>query len=102
MFGLHGKLQTVEGQREVLIGHLLKAAEVLEGLEGCYLYVISKDTEDAETVWVTEVWASQEDHRASLTLEAVQALIAAARPILAAPPEGQTLIPVGGKGLIVR
>lgn len=99
MFGLHGKLKTTSGQRATLIGHLLEAARVLQDAEGCYLYIVSEDPTDPDTVIVTEVWRSQEDHQASLTLDTVKNLIAAARPILAAPPEGSAMIPLGGKGL---
>lgn len=99
LFGLHGKLKTHSGQRDLLIGHLLQAARVLQDVEGCYLYVVSEDTTDPDTVIVTEVWQSQADHQASLTLGAVKALITAARPLLAAPPEGAAMTPLGGKGL---
>jgi quinol monooxygenase YgiN len=99
MFGLIGKLKTHPGQRKMLVGHLLSAASLLQVLEGCYLYVISRATNDPDTMWVTEVWRSQDDHRASLNHEAVKALITAARPLLAEPPSGFEVAPVGGKGL---
>lgn len=100
MYGLHGSLKAHPGQRDALVGHLLEGARALQDFEGCYLYVVSEDAADPDVVWVTEVWESQEAHRASLALEAVQALIAAARSLLAALPEGgMELVPVGGKGL---
>lgn len=100
MYGLHGSLRAHPGQRDELVRHLLEAARALESFEGCHLYVVSEDAADPDLVWVTEVWESQGAHRASLQLEPVQALIAAARPLLAAPPEGGSeMIPVGGKGL---
>ncbi len=99
MFGLHGKLKTQQGKRQLLIDHLLEAAEILQAHDGCYLYVISTDPADENTVMVTEVWRSSEDHQASLTLDAVKNLIAAARPILAGAPEGAVMHPIGGKGL---
>jgi quinol monooxygenase YgiN len=99
MFGLQGKLKTQSGKRQQLVDHLLQAAEILQTHDGCYLYVISEDPMDEDTVMVTEVWRSSEDHQASLTLDAVKNLIAAARPILAGAPEGVVMHPVGGKGL---
>ena len=60
---------------------------------------INSAKDDPDTVWVTEVWKSQADHQASLTNDAVKALITAARPYIAAPPEGFEVTPIGGKGL---
>lgn len=97
MFGLFGKLTTHPGQRDTLVGHLLEAAELLRSAEGCYLYVVSSAADDPDAVHVMEVWRSAEDHRASLTLPAVQALISTARPLLAGAPEGVSLITHGGK-----
>ncbi|GAB4514631.1 MAG: antibiotic biosynthesis monooxygenase [Anaerolineae bacterium] len=99
MYGLHGSLKTVPGQREVLLGHLLQGADQLRDFEGCYLYVISLDPTDEDKLWVTEVWRSQDDHRASLELQAIKDIITAARPILAGMPDSMELLPQGGKGL---
>jgi len=99
MFGLIGKLKTHPGQRDVLVGHLLNAANILQELDGCYLYVISAATDDPDIVWVTEAWRSQADHQASLMHDAVKALIASAHPLLAETPDGFEVIPLGGKGL---
>jgi quinol monooxygenase YgiN len=99
MYGLFGKMRAVSGQRDVLIGHLLHAAELLRDLEGCYLYVINSDPTDPDGIWVNEIWRSQDDHRASLTHEAVINLIAVARPIIADMPQRFEVTPLGGKGL---
>ncbi|MCC6975978.1 MAG: antibiotic biosynthesis monooxygenase [Anaerolineae bacterium] len=99
MYGLMGKIQAQLGQREALVGYLLQAAEVLREAEGCYLYLISGVSADEQSVWVTEVWRSQEDHRASLTLPAVQEVIAVARPLIAGMGERFEFQPIGGKGL---
>ncbi len=99
MFGLYGKLKAHTGQREALIALLLKAADSLRELDGCYLYVINQAMDDADTIWVTEVWRSQADHQASLSHEAVKALIASGRPLIAEMKERIEVIPVGGKGL---
>ncbi|NLX08646.1 MAG: antibiotic biosynthesis monooxygenase [Chloroflexi bacterium] len=99
MYGLIGKLKAHPGQRDSLAGYLLQGIEELRALEGCYLYVITLATDDPDTIWVTEVWRSQADHRASLELETVRAAITAARPLLAEPPDGFEVTPLGGKGL---
>lgn len=99
MYGLIGKLKTHPGQRDQLIDHLLRGAEILRDLEGCYLYVINAATDDPDAVWVTEAWRSQDDHRASLNNEAIRAIITSARPLLAGAPEGFEVVPLGGKGI---
>jgi quinol monooxygenase YgiN len=50
-------------------------------------------------VWVTEVWSSQAELDASLTLDSVKALVEQVVPLLAEPPERVDILPVGGKGL---
>ena len=99
MYGLLGKMRAQTGQRDVLIGHLLHAAELLRDLEGCLLYIINSDPTDPEGIWVIEVWQSQADHQASLTHEAIRALIAAARPLIAEMLLRYEVTPLGGKGL---
>jgi hypothetical protein len=50
-------------------------------------------------VWVTEVWSTQAELDASLTLDSVKALVEQVVPLLAEPPERVDILPVGGKGL---
>jgi len=47
---------------------------------------------------VTEMWRSQEEHDAALTLESTQAAIKRVLPLLAGSPEKIDVLPVGGKG----
>jgi quinol monooxygenase YgiN len=48
---------------------------------------------------MTEVWRSQADHQASLTLDGAKELIALARPLIAGFGERIEVTPLGGKGL---
>ena len=98
-YGLFGKLVATPGNGDALARHLLDAASALEDVTGCHLYVVSRDPTDADAVWVMESWESAEAHQASLGLEAVQDLIARARPIIASMGDRFELQPVGGKGL---
>jgi quinol monooxygenase YgiN len=99
MYGLQGKIRATPDQREALLGHLLEAARLLSALDGCYLYVVSRATDDPEGIWVTEVWRSQADHQASLTHDAIKNLIAAARLLIASMSDRSEFAPAGGKGL---
>lgn len=99
-YGLHGKLKATAGNGDQLAAILLEAAKLVANAKGCYIYLISKDKHDPDAVWVTEVWASKEDHDNSLKAEGVRALIAQAIPILDRQPErGQELEILGGAGI---
>ena len=96
MYGLIGKMKTVPGHRDAMIAILLDATGEMPG---CLSYVIARDPGDADAIWITEVWDSQDSHRASLSLPAVQAAIARARPLIAGFGERFETVPVGGHGL---
>lgn len=98
-FGMVGKLNSTPENRDQLVDILTQAAELMKEFEGCRLYVVSKDANDAGSVWVMELWDSKEAHDESLTLPAVRELIGQAMPILVGSPDGASLIPVAGKGL---
>ena len=87
MFMLHGRLAAHAGKRDQLLG-ILSEGESDEPMPGCRLYLVSVDATDAEGVWVTEVWESEEAHAASLELDRVKAQIARAMPLL--DPSGFT------------
>lgn len=99
MYGMMGKLTAQTGQREALLNILMKSSNESAGMEGCYVYIISAATDDANVIWITEVWRDKAAHDASLQNENVRAVITEARPLIAAPPEGFEIIPYGGIGL---
>ncbi|MDG2523355.1 putative quinol monooxygenase [Caulobacter segnis] len=96
MYGLIGKMKATPGQRDALIGILL---EGVSGMPGCLSYVVSKAPDDADAIWITEVWDSADSHKASLKLPSVQAAIAKGRPLIAAFESHVETTPVGGHGL---
>ena len=88
------------GGSEKLTQILLDASKLVSTAKGCHLYLISKDKTDDESIWVTEVWDSKEDHDNSLNTESVKALISQAIPLIDGRPEkGQELEILGGKGI---
>lgn len=101
MYGLIGNMKAHPGQREALTKLLLKSANDLREMDGCYLYVISNATDDPDTIWITEAWRSKADHDASLQREDVRAVIASARPLIASL-NGFEITPLGGKGLPIE
>ncbi len=97
---LHGKLTAKDGNGEMLTSILLDASKLVSTAKGCIAYVISKDNNDKNAVWITEIWNSKEDHDNSLKVEGVKELISRAIPILDGQPEkGQELEILGGKGV---
>jgi quinol monooxygenase YgiN len=92
MYGLIGKLNAVPGQRDALIAVLLENAGKMPG---CHSYVVAKDLKDANAIWVTEVWDSEQSHRASLSLPSVQQAIARGKPMIASFGEFIATEPVG-------
>lgn len=96
MYGLMGKMLAVEGRRDDLAAILL---EGIPGMPGCLSYIVARDADDENALWITEVWESEAHHRESLALPSVQAAIQAGRPLIAGFGERFVTEPLGGHGL---
>ncbi len=96
MYGLIGKMKAAPGQRDALIAILLDG---VSGMPGCLSYVVAKAPDDADAIWITEVWDSAESHKASLQLPSVKDAITKGRPLIAAFESHVETTPVGGHGL---
>lgn len=100
MYLLHGKLTAKSGHQEELAKILLEASKLVSTAKGCKVYVIGKDDNDQNSVYVTEIWDSKDDHDNSLKVEGVRELIMKAMPILdGQPTKGQELEILGGAGI---
>ncbi len=96
MYGLIGKMLATPGNRDALAEILLAG---IAGMPGCLSYIVAQDLTNPDALWVTEVWASQAEHQASLSLPSVRAAITQARPIIAGFGERFETTPLGGQGL---
>ena len=96
MYGLIGRIEAVPGQRDALASILI---EGVSGMPGCLSYVVARDPESEESLWVTEVWDSRESHGASLALPSVQEAIEKGRPLIAGFSQRTETQPIGGHGL---
>lgn len=96
MYGLIGKMLATPGNRDALAAILLQG---ISGMPGCLSYIVAQDSANPDALWVTEVWASQAEHQASLSLPSVRAAITQARPIIAGFGERFETTPLGGQGL---
>ncbi len=96
MYGLIGKITALPGQRDALAAILLRGTG---DMPGCLSYIVAIDPEDADGLWITEVWDRRESHQASLALPAVRAAIAEGRPLIAGFSNRVETTPIGGHGL---
>jgi quinol monooxygenase YgiN len=94
----YGKMVAKEGKGSEAAEHLLAAAGSLEADVGCELYLINRQADDPDTVWVTEVWRSQADLDAALARIRGSAEVAAVMALVASA-EMVELELLGGKGL---
>ncbi|MGI9204457.1 MAG: putative quinol monooxygenase [Woeseiaceae bacterium] len=96
LYGLIGKMEIVPGHRDELIEILVDG---LKDMPGCLSYIVARDPEDPNGVWVTEVWDSKSSHTASLGLPSVQDAISRGKPLISGFGERFETEPVAGHGL---
>lgn len=95
MYGIIGKIVTLDGKRDDLISILLHGTQ---NMPGCICYIVSKDSEDTNGVWISEVWKDQESHQNSMTLPAVQEAMMKGKPLIAGFDQRHIVEPIGGPG----
>ena len=96
MYGIIGKLVAKPGERDELIEVLLEGTR---NMPGCLAYVVARDANDEDSIWVTEVWEDRDSHRSSMDLPQVQDAMKRGRPLIEGFGERFETIPVGGVGL---
>lgn len=82
MYALIGKLVTKQGNRDKLVAIMSEAAQEMEASDACEAYRVHVSLDEADTVFVYEVWISEDAHQASLETPEVKAYIDQAQPIL--------------------
>ena len=96
MYGLIGRILAIPGKRNELAAILVPGEG---GMPGCLSYIVATDQQNPDALWVTEVWDSQDSHRASLQLPAVKAAIAKGRPLIVGFDNHVETVVLGGIGL---
>lgn len=96
MYGLITRLTAAPGRRDELALGLLDP-----GIRrpGCHSYVVAFEPADDAAVWVTEVWISEEAHRAANAEPDTRALLRMSLPLIAVFGDTQITTPMGGIGL---
>ncbi len=99
MYAMTGKLIAQIGKRDELVDILKQAADLVGKIPECMLYIVCEDLSNETHVWVFETWMDKQAHDISLGDERVRSLIAKARPLLAAAPDGAELRIVAAHGV---
>ena len=99
MYGLIGRMKAYTGKCDELAAIML---ESVRDAPGCLSYVVAKDPKDPDSLWVTEVWESEADHKASLALPTARDAITKGRPLIASFDERHATEPIGGEGIKKR
>ena len=95
-FGMQAVITAQAGKTEELAGLLLEGADALQGNPDCDAYLIQVSVNEPDKIYISEVWATEQAHKASLADPAVRAVIARAMPLIAAI-EAKPTKQVGGK-----
>lgn len=93
MFGLIGKMRAAPGKRAELIAILTAGTQ---SMPGCIHYIVAEDEAEPDAIWISEVWDTEESHKASLQLPGVKAAIVKGRPLIAGFDMSARMRPVAG------
>lgn len=96
MFGLIVKFITKSGQRDEFIRMM---SEGFQDLNGCHSYILAADASDDTSVWITEIWESEESHDVSLHQQRILDVVARAKPLIESRELRIVTEPRGGQGL---
>lgn len=98
-YALYTHFTASPGKGKSLVNVLMKANRICSNADGCRLYIINQEIDNADSIWVTELWDSEEDHSISLALDGCKELVIEAGHLLARAPEQIELKALAGKGV---
>lgn len=93
------KIPAAPGKRDELAAALKVALETAKGEPGTIYYMLHTDAGDADSLYMYEMYESQDALNAHMGSEAFKALGPAIGPFLGGAPQLTFLGPIGGKGL---
>jgi quinol monooxygenase YgiN len=93
-FGQHTRIRAKPGKGEALVAKFVEAAEMQRDNPACDLTLVSAAPDDPDVVFLTEVWASEEEHERARTSPEVQAWAKDMPELVDGPPETTPLDPV--------
>lgn len=98
-YALINKMTTKPGKREEVIGLLIRSGESFRNNPSCIHYLVYKDAEDLNIIWVEDVWKNKEDHTAALAKPQLKPYIEKTILLLEGMPQQHEVHFAGGKGL---
>jgi quinol monooxygenase YgiN len=97
MFALINRLTAKPGKRAEVVRILLDSGERFGDNPACLLYLVSEDADDADVIWVQDLWTSEQEHAAALAAPELRSYIERALPLLEGMPVQIGLDLAGGK-----
>jgi quinol monooxygenase YgiN len=94
MYGLIVKLTAAPGRRDDLI--TMMGGSDSSRIPGCLSFIVAMDAAEDDVLWITEVWASQASHEASLQAPAIKDNLTDADTLIAGFEKIATTSPVQG------
>lgn len=98
-YALINKLTTKPGRRDEVIQLLLESGKRFQQHPSCIYYLVFKDTNSPNIIWVEDAWTNKEDHTTALAQPEMKPYIAKTIPLLEVMPEQYEIQYAGGKGL---
>src|SRR3954452_21865246 len=98
-FAQHSRIRARAGKRDDLVAKFTEVAVIQRDNPACELSPVSTSPEDEASVFLTEVWASADEHERARQSPEVEAWAADMPALVDVPPETTPLEVVGGKGL---
>ena len=98
-YALINKMTTKPGKRDEVLTILLEAGKPFADNTACMFYLVYKDMQDLNTIWVEDLWTNEADHTAAMSSPAMRSFITQCLPLLEGMPEQIPVELAGGKGL---
>ena len=96
-YALLNELTTKPGARDEVVGHLVESGAVFDDDPECLLYLVSSPADESTTIWVVDLWTSEDAHARALRDPSLQPHVEATLPLLEGMPEQTPLDVRGGK-----
>jgi quinol monooxygenase YgiN len=98
-FAQHTLIRARPGKRDQLVAKFLEISEIQRHNKACELSLVSSSPDEDDAVYLTEVWASAEEHERARESDEIQAWAEEMPSLVAGPPEITPLVVEGGKGV---
>ncbi|GAA4154860.1 hypothetical protein GCM10022286_02960 [Gryllotalpicola daejeonensis] len=94
---LINKLTVKPGKRDEVTAILLESGKAFDGIDGCVMSLVTHDADDADVLWVQDVWADEAAHEAAMAEPQMREYVQKCVPLLSGMPEQHRVLAVGGK-----